>query len=390
MINALKKPQKEEPLKVRNSKPYGYFRATTPISIKRPDMEIQSKKYKTGLVVGKFSPLHIGHEYLIEKAIDLCEKVVILSYSNPTFDKCKPEQVLGWLSKYKARIIVLENKKGFVPPNDASDDLHRSFVAEILKINDISDIDGVFTSEEYGDGFAEHLSKIFKKKIKHEMVDLFRKKHPISATKIRNDPHAHRKFLSPEVYKDFAMKIVFLGGESTGKSTLVKYFNSLPDCIGVNEYGRELWEENNGVLVYNDMLSIALEQTRRENTAMRSLKRYIFCDTTVLTTSMYSEHMFGKVHHRLKRLANISVGSKRPDYIFLCAPDFEFVQDGTRMSSDYRMKQHEWYIDNLKPHFLSGTKLIKHYEKKPRYILLTGSIDERISKVYETIGLVHK
>lgn len=34
-------------------------------------------KYKVGLVIGRFQPFHLGHQYLIEKALTLCDKIII-------------------------------------------------------------------------------------------------------------------------------------------------------------------------------------------------------------------------------------------------------------------------------------------------------------------------
>ena len=48
-------------------------------------------KYKFGLILGRFNPLHIGHEYLINYALSKCDILLIfigsanknLSLSNP-------------------------------------------------------------------------------------------------------------------------------------------------------------------------------------------------------------------------------------------------------------------------------------------------------------------
>lgn len=34
-------------------------------------------KYCTGLVIGRFQPFHLGHKYLIKKALRLCDEIVI-------------------------------------------------------------------------------------------------------------------------------------------------------------------------------------------------------------------------------------------------------------------------------------------------------------------------
>src|SRR3989344_3683432 len=38
---------------------------------------MSKQKYQTGLVIGRFQPLHLGHKYLIEKALEVCDKLII-------------------------------------------------------------------------------------------------------------------------------------------------------------------------------------------------------------------------------------------------------------------------------------------------------------------------
>jgi cytidyltransferase-like protein len=45
---------------------------------------VSSRRFRQGLVVGKFAPLHQGHELVIETAREQCERVLVFSY-------CKPE-----------------------------------------------------------------------------------------------------------------------------------------------------------------------------------------------------------------------------------------------------------------------------------------------------------
>lgn len=35
------------------------------------------KKYKTGLVIGRFQPFHLGHKYLIEQALEICDNIIL-------------------------------------------------------------------------------------------------------------------------------------------------------------------------------------------------------------------------------------------------------------------------------------------------------------------------
>lgn len=35
------------------------------------------KKFKTGLVIGRFQPFHLGHKYLIERSLEICGNIII-------------------------------------------------------------------------------------------------------------------------------------------------------------------------------------------------------------------------------------------------------------------------------------------------------------------------
>lgn len=48
--------------------------------------------FNTGLVVGKFSPLHRGHQALIDHALTRCERVLLLSWSQPEMPGCEAER----------------------------------------------------------------------------------------------------------------------------------------------------------------------------------------------------------------------------------------------------------------------------------------------------------
>lgn len=49
-----------------------------------------SARFGTGLVVGKFCPLHRGHQHVIATAVAACERVVVVSYTKPEYPRCGP------------------------------------------------------------------------------------------------------------------------------------------------------------------------------------------------------------------------------------------------------------------------------------------------------------
>ena len=46
---------------------------------------ILMKKYKTGLVLGRFQTFHKGHEYIINKALEICSKVLVFIGSSDKY-----------------------------------------------------------------------------------------------------------------------------------------------------------------------------------------------------------------------------------------------------------------------------------------------------------------
>jgi HTH-type transcriptional repressor of NAD biosynthesis genes len=234
------------------------------------------------------------------------------------------------------------------------------------------EVDAVFTSEDYGDGFAASLESAQREhnpgapSVAHICVDRARDMIPISATSIRADVHAHRQWLSPEVYASFVRRVCILGGESSGKSTLAKELAAALDTTHVAEYGRLLWEEKAGTLAFDDMLRIAETQIMLEESAAGSARELLICDTSPLTTMLYSEHLFGRVDPALERMAT----SSRYDLTVLCAPDFPFVQDGTRQDDVFRRFQHQWYLDKLEA-------------RGDRWVLVRGSVEQRVRTVSE-------
>ena len=132
-------------------------------------------------------------------------------------------------------------------------------------------------------------------------------------------------------------RIGVVGGESTGKSTLVAGLGERFREPSVAEYGRTLWEEQGGHVSYDDLRLIGHRHVTDENAATRIAKRCVFIDTTPLTTLWYSIDGYGQADPELVEL------SWRPyDLVLVCAPDFAFVQDGTRSSEDFRLRHDRW------------------------------------------------
>jgi HTH-type transcriptional repressor of NAD biosynthesis genes len=317
------------------------------------------KQWRRGLVVGKFCPLHRGHMLVIDSALAACDEVLVISYSKPEFAGCARAQREAWLRALypalaplvldDAHLASLPGGAGLrLPDNDAPDAVQRAFCATLcLDVLGLT-VDAVFTSEDYGDGFARALSALFTARracatpVRHVSVDRARARVAVSGTAIRADPHALRAFLHPLVYASFVRKVCVLGGESSGKTTLAGALARELGSVWAPEFGRELWAAKDGALVFEDMLAIGHAQLARERALLAQATRWLVCDTSALTTMFYSDALFGRVDPGLATLADAPY-----DMILLCAPDFAFVQDGTRRDAAFRQRQHAWYLAEL-------------------------------------------
>lgn len=339
------------------------------------------KPYRRGLVVGKFCPLHRGHMLLIESAIGACDEVIVISYTRPEFDGCGRAAREAWIKALfpQVRALVVDDEAlaalcaadGIapahrIPHNDAADAIQRDFTAwlcwSVLGVT----VDAVFTSEGYGDGFARALSGYFASRsagasaVTHVCVDMARAAVPISGTAIRADPHSNRRFLDPLVYASLVKRACVIGAESSGKTTLARSLAARLGTAWAPEYGRELWEQKSSELTFDDMLHIATVQAARELALSQQARQWLVCDTGALVTSFYSGDLFGAIDPALAQLADQPYAAT-----FLCAPDFPFVQDGTRRGDSFRQRQHQWYLEQLN-------------RRGIEYTLLSGDLEARL------------
>lgn len=319
-------------------------------------MSAAVRRHRLGLVVGKFSPLHLGHEHLIGQAIAACEQVVVLGYSQPPFPGCGRERREAWVARRFPQVINLQvDDDGLrqrcaqraldwrpMPPNAAPDAEHQAWLAWLLDGPLALRPDAMFASEPYVVPTCALLGGLWGHTVVPVCVDAPRLAHPISATQIRASVHAHRGQLHPDVYRDFVHRVVLLGSESSGKTTLAQALAADWGTAWVPEYGRERWVERGGQLSLQDLLDIGRIQVEREEAALAQATGVLFCDTSPLTTLGYAGWMFHTQPEALQALA------RRPYSLTVhCEADFGFVQDGTRQHAAFQRTQQAWYQDQL-------------------------------------------
>ena len=167
-------------------------------------------------------------------------------------------------------------------------------------------------------------------------------------------------------------RIAVVGGESTGKSTLVAALGRRYGEPCVAEYGRTLWEERRGDLQFDDLRAIGLRHVADEEAASARAARCVFVDTTPLTTLWYSIDGYLRADPELVGLA-----WRRYDLTLVCAPDFAFVQDGSRSSDDFRLRHDRWIRAILKARGVD-------------FVDVRGSVEKRVAQVASMLDPLYR
>jgi HTH-type transcriptional repressor of NAD biosynthesis genes len=346
---------------------------------------------RTGLVVGKFWPPHRGHQLLLETAAAQVAELLVLVYANPDDPRHTAPERARWLRElYRGDDFTQGPHSGStplriealpataVPPDAADDHTHREFVRQWLAEQGQS-IDLVFSSETYGPGFAEHLG------VAHVAVDNLRQQVPTSGTHLRAAFTAEAEsfgesalHIHPFVAAQYGVvpattvpRLVLLGAESSGKTTLSIALAEALNTAWVPEFGRTLHEQKLGALVYEDLLYIGRRQLELEDEATAQAQGWLICDTNAATTALYSYYYFHRCDPALQRLAQVC--RQRYAHTFVCMPTTPFEDDGWRGPEALRQFQH-------------GAILMQLEMLGIPYTLLDGSVEERVAQVRVVLG----
>ncbi|MCP3939767.1 MAG: AAA family ATPase [Actinomycetia bacterium] len=281
-----------------------------------------------GVVIGKFNPPHLGHLYLIEKGAAQVGTLFVLLCDRDG-QSIGVDQRRSWLED-----AVPENVTVVVTPDDlpAANEPWARRTLEVLPASP----DVAFTSEEWGPGWAELMGA------RHVMIDSGRLSFPISGTDLRADLRRHFEWLVPAARAELARRVVLVGAESTGKSTLSRALAGALGTVWVPEHGRSYWEGRRFLAdqswTTGEFHRIAAAQRRLEDDLARSACRgVVIADTDALVTAVWHERYLGVADRELDRL--VANGSR--DLYLVCSPDFDWVQDGTRESKAHRQAMHE-------------------------------------------------
>ena len=325
------------------------------------------KRFRTGVIAGKFHPPHRGHQFLIDTALAQCDTVYVLACFNSA-QAIPVARRVEWLSEMcpGARILSVLD----VPGDDDSPGW-AAYTRQILGFAP----EAVFSSEAYGDAYAHCLGAT------HVCVDPDRRHVPCSATMIRTDPLAYLDYLAPCVRAWFVRRVCLVGAESTGKTTLATALADHYQTVWMPEYGREYCDVKlaSGTLEHWDSAEfeeIAREHARREDLLAREANRVLIVDTDAFATAIWHRrYMQDARNPAVERLAAQRQGLY--GLYLLCETDFPWVQDGTRDGQHVRQTMQDTFVAEL-----AATG-------RP-WLLLAGTHDDRLRQAIAAIGgLLH-
>jgi NadR type nicotinamide-nucleotide adenylyltransferase len=139
-------------------------------------------------------------------------------------------------------------------------------------------------------------------------------------------------------------KIAITGPESTGKSMLAEQLAAHYKTTWVPEYAREYLEVLGKPYEEADILRIAQGQLEGEASQLKQAVRFLFCDTELIVTKIWSEVKYGRCDPWIPE----TIRTHGYDLYLLCDIDLPWQYDPLREHPDQRQYLFDLYYNELK------------------------------------------
>ena len=181
------------------------------------------------------------------------------------------------------------------------------------------------------------------------------------------------------------IKFIFVGPESTGKTTLCKFLSEKYSTPWVSEMCRIVAEEKTTIIDpnidaaninfnfdLNDFILMANRQNQEEHELSQKATNILICDNDSFALTIWCERYLGKYYNEIYDIyLNAEYLENDKKVYILTKPNVPFVQDGLRDGEHIRDWMYERFLKELD-------------NKKMNYYLIDSpNYDERIKKAIE-------
>ncbi len=170
------------------------------------------------------------------------------------------------------------------------------------------------------------------------------------------------------------IKVVVIGPESTGKSSLCAELAEHFSAQWCPEYAREHLTVHGKIYGYDDLLTIAQKQLALEdkytNEALNNDQSLLFIDTDMYVIKVWCEYVFQKCHHYILE----QITHRQYDLYLLCDTDLPWVQDELR----------EYPADGPRKELFQIYKDLLINQSTP-FVIINGNYQERLQEAIEAV-----
>lgn len=261
-----------------------------------------------GLVAGRFSPLHRGHQLVIEVALRTASKVIV-AIAGRAGDEVPLALRAAWIRALypTVQIETFEDAEPFpaVPAR----------LQELLR--KMSAAPHVFASEPAHRALAEAVAGTL------VLVDPARAVIPISGSALRSSLLNHFAYVAPSARPALVRRIAVVGAESTGKTTLCTRLREELGAQIVPEYLATFLEaKRRGTVESEELQAVARAQAATED----ALAAQATSGLLVADTELHTLHLWGKRLFEGEPPAWIAdqIRARAYDLVLVCSPDIPY------------------------------------------------------------------